>query len=257
MKIATWNVNSIRARLERVKAWLVLRQPDVLCVQETKVEDEGFPRDEFTALGYHASMHGQKTYNGVAILSRQPLTKVIKDLGGDGADTQARFLVGEVGGVKVGSLYVPNGQAVGSEKFAYKLAWLARWKAWVQAQVDTGEPWLFGGDFNIAPTDGDVYDPVAWKDQVLCHPQERQALAEVLSLGFVDLFKRFHPEENQYTWWDYRQLGFPKNRGLRIDHLLATPPLAQRCRAVTIDRDERKGAAPSDHAPVIAEFEDL
>jgi exodeoxyribonuclease-3 len=255
MKIATWNVNSIRKRLDRVTAWLAEHQPDVLCIQETKVEDPLFPRAELEAAGYQTLYHGQKTYNGVALLGREPLRNPIKGFGDGGDDGQARFLVAEVGELRVGSVYVPNGQAVGSEKFRYKLAWLARWRRWLSTHGDPTAPLVLCGDFNVAPDDRDVHDPVAWKDQVLCHPDERAALAEICTWGLSDTFRLHNQDAGHYTWWDYRQLGFPKNLGLRIDFILCSAPLAARCRSVTIDRNARKGKEPSDHAPVIAEFE--
>ena len=254
MKLATWNVNSIRKRLDRIIPWLEEHHPDVLCVQETKVEDAVFPRIEIEAAGYHVLCHGQKTYNGVAILSREPATELCRGFADGVEDSQARFLVATVGGLRVGSVYVPNGQAVGTEKFAYKLAWLARWRRWLSAHVTPAEPLAFCGDINIAPDDRDVYDPEGWKDQVLCHPDERAALAEISNWGLIDLFRRHHQEVGQYSWWDYRQLSFPKNLGLRIDLILGTPDLAARCTSITIDRNARKGQNPSDHAPVIAEL---
>jgi exodeoxyribonuclease III len=254
MKIATWNVNSIRKRLDRVTAWLAEHQPDVLCVQETKVEDHAFPRAELEAAGYHVICHGQKTYNGVALLGRAPLLNPVKGFGDGVDDVQARFLVAEIGNVRVGSVYVPNGQAVGSEKFSYKLAWLARLRRWLSTQ-DAATPLVLCGDFNVAPDDRDVHDPVAWKDQILCHPDERAALVDVCGWGLTDTFRMHNQDAGHYTWWDYRQLGFPKNLGLRIDFILCSAPLAARCRSVVIDRDARKGKEPSDHAPVIAEFE--
>jgi exodeoxyribonuclease-3 len=257
MKIATWNVNSIRARMDRLRAWLVANAPDVICLQETKVEDGAFPASDLESLGYHVAMHGQKTYNGVAVLARQPIDVVARGFGDGVEDAQARFLVVRVGQVQVGSLYVPNGQAVGSDKFVYKLAWLQRWRAWLAAHVDVGSPLVLCGDINIAPEDRDVHDPDAWRGQVMCHPDERAALAEIRRFGLVDVFRQLHPEPGQYTWWDYRQLGFPKNRGLRIDHILCTEVMAARCRSAAIDREARKGEAPSDHAPVVAEFDDL
>jgi exodeoxyribonuclease III len=254
MKIATWNVNSIRKRLDRVVPWLAQHRPDILCVQETKVEDGAFPRSEIEAAGYHVLCHGQKTYNGVAIFSQQPARDPVCGLGDGAADGQARFLVATVGEVKVGSVYVPNGQAVGSEKFAYKLEWLARWRKWLDKNADAGSPVAFCGDVNVAPDDSDVYDPEGWKDQVLCHPDERAALAEVCRWGLVDAFRQHHPEAGLYSWWDYRQLSFPRNLGLRIDLVLCTASLAARCTSIVIDRDARKGENPSDHAPVVAEF---
>jgi len=257
MKIATWNVNSIRARMERLRAWLAAQAPDVLCLQEIKVEDKAFPVEELESLGYRVAAYGQKTYNGVALLARQPFDDIVRGFGDGVEDGQSRFLVARVAGVRVGSLYVPNGQAVGTDKFAYKLAWLARWRAWLAAHAEASQPLVLCGDINIAPEDRDVYDPEAWRDQVMCHPQERAALTEVRRWGLVDVFRQLHPEPGLYTWWDYRQLGFPKNRGLRIDHILCTEAMAARCRSVVIDRDARKGETPSDHAPVVAEFDDL
>jgi len=254
MKLATWNVNSIRKRLDRVIPWLAEHRPDVLCVQETKVEDNEFPRLEIEAAGYHVTCHGQKTYNGVALLSREPVTGVSRGFADGEDDSQARFLVATVGDVRVGTVYVPNGQAVGTEKFAYKLAWLARWKRWLSVHADPGSLLALCGDLNIAPDDRDVYDPEGWKDQVLCHPDERSALAELYRWGLTDVFRQHHAEGGLYSWWDYRQLGFPKNLGLRIDLVLCTQSLTARCTSVTIDRNARKGKNPSDHAPVIAEF---
>ena len=254
MKIATWNVNSIRKRLDRVIAWVGEHQPDVLCLQETKVEDDAFPRDELESVGYHALCHGQKTYNGVALLGREPMLHPVKGFGDGGDDGQARFLVAEVDDLKVGTVYVPNGQEVGSEKFRYKLEWLGRWRRWLETSADTAAPLALCGDLNVAPEDRDVYDPAAWKDQVLCHPDERAALAKVCNWGLTDAFRLHHQEAGQYSWWDYRQLGFPRNLGLRIDMILCSAPLAARCTSVSIDRNARKGKEPSDHAPVIAEF---
>ena len=255
MKIATWNVNSIRARMERLCAWLAAQAPDVLCLQETKVEDNVFPALELESLGYHAAAYGQKTYNGVAVLARQPFDDIVRGFGDGIEDAQARFLVVRVGKLRVGSLYVPNGQAVGTDKFRYKLAWLERWRAWLATHADVSQPLVFCGDINVAPEDRDVHDPEAWRNQVMCHPDERAALAEVRRWGLVDVFRQLHSEPGLYTWWDYRQLGFPKNRGLRIDHILCTEPMAARCRSVGIDREARKGQTPSDHAPVVAEFD--
>jgi exodeoxyribonuclease III len=254
MKIATWNVNSIRKRLDRVIPWLAEHGPDVLCLQETKVEDSAFPRTDFEAVGYHVLCHGQKTYNGVALLSREPLRDPVKGFGDGGDDAQARFLLAGAGDLKVGSVYVPNGQAVGSEKFSYKLEWLARWRRWLDGKMDPSAPIVLCGDLNVALDDRDVYDPAAWKDQVLCHPAERAALAKVCGWGLSDAFRLHNQEAGHFTWWDYRQLAFPKNMGLRIDFVLCSAPLAARCTSVTIDRNARKGKEPSDHAPVIAEF---
>ncbi len=257
MKIATWNVNSIRARLDRLLAWLRERAPDVVCLQETKVEDHAFPMLELEALGYHVAAFGQKTYNGVALLARRPLQDVVRGFGDSTDDGQARFVVARVDDVRVGSVYVPNGQAVGSDKFHYKLAWLARWRDWLDRHADPAAPLVLCGDMNVAPEDRDVHDPEGWRNQILCHPDERTALAEVKRWGLTDLYRHHHPAETHFTWWDYRQLSFPKNRGLRIDHVLGTAPMTARCHSVVVDREARKGKQPSDHAPVIAEFEVL
>jgi exodeoxyribonuclease-3 len=254
MKIATWNVNSIRKRLDRVIPWIAEHRPDVLCLQETKAEDSVFPRHEFESRGYHVLCHGQKTYNGVALLTLEPARDPVCGMGDGVDDAQARFLVATVADVRVGSVYVPNGQDVSSDKFQYKLQWLARWHQWLQANADPKSPVAFCGDINVAPDDRDVYDPVAWKDQVLCHPDERAALAKVCQWGMADVFRQHHQEAGLYTWWDYRQLSFPKDMGLRIDLILCTDVLAERCTSATIDRNARKGKDPSDHAPVIAEF---
>ena len=256
MKIATWNVNSIRARMDRLCAWCTAQSPDVLCLQETKVEDDAFPLLEVQALGYHAIVHGQKTYNGVAVLTRQPAQEVARGFGDGVEDTHARFLVVRVGDVQVGSVYVPNGQAVGTDKFAYKLKWLARWRSGLASHARPTDPMVFCGDMNVAPEDLDLYDPEGWRGEVMCHPDERAGLAGVRDWGLVDVFRRLHPDVQQFTWWDYRQLSFPKNHGLRIDHILCSAPMAARCLSVGVDRDARKGPTPSDHAPVVAEFAD-
>jgi len=254
MKIATWNVNSIRKRLDRVIPWLVAHRPDVLCVQETKVEDGVFPRTEIEAAGYHVLCHGQKTYNGVALLTREPARDHVAGFGDAVADPQARFLVATVGEVRVGTVYVPNGQAVGSEKFAYKLDWLGRWSRWLAGHADPKAPMALCGDLNVAPEDRDIYDPEGFRDQIPCHPDERAALARVCDWGLTDAFRLHHPDTGAYTFWDYRQGAFHKNLGFRIDMVLCTAPLAARCTAASIDREARKGQNPSDHAPVIVEF---
>jgi exodeoxyribonuclease-3 len=254
VKIATWNVNSIRARLERVTGWVAQHRPDVLCLQETKVEDAAFPGDDFRALGYEVATHGQRTYNGVAILSRTPLTDVTRGFDDDGDEAQARLLAATTGGVRVMSVYVPNGESVDSDKFRYKLDWLGRLHTYLIRHVAATRPAMLCGDFNIAPAPLDVHDPAAWEGHVLFTTDERAALQRLLAAGLVDLVRQMHPTEPLYTWWDYRMLGFPKNRGLRIDHLLATPALAERATAAGVDRESRKGKQPSDHAAVWAEF---
>ena len=254
MKIATWNVNSIGVRLERLLRWLAAHQPDVLCLQETKVVDEKFPFAEIEKAGYRAHAFGQKTYNGVALLSRAPLEEVARGFGDAALDVQARLIAGRSGGVTVMSVYVPNGAEVGSEKWAYKLDWLKRLGRHLAERHRADEPLVLCGDFNVAPDQRDVALPEAWASSVLFHPEARRALQELLAFGLVDVFRRHHAEGGFYSWWDYRMLAFPKNDGLRIDHLFATPPYAARSTEAAIDRQERKGKQPSDHAPVYAVF---
>jgi exodeoxyribonuclease-3 len=236
--------------------WLDANRPDVACLQETKVEDESFPFAELAERGWVAAIHGQRSYNGVAILAREAPTDVVRGFADGTDDPQARFMVARVGGVRVASVYVPNGEAVGTAKFAYKLSWMRRWRAWLDAHATPGEPLAICGDFNVAPDDRDVHDPRLWKDRIHCHPDERRALAHVRAFGLTDLFRAKNPDQKLFTWWDYRQLAFPKNHGLRIDHIDVTAPLVARCLSVRIDREARKGAEPSDHAPVIAELSD-
>jgi exodeoxyribonuclease III len=252
-KVATWNVNSVNARLERLLAFLAREKPDAVLLQEIKCEEVKFPREAILAAGYSAAVFGQKTYNGVAILSPQPATEVHCGFGDGGLD-EARFIVATVQGVRVASAYIPNGQAVGAEKYHYKLDWLKRLTQRVGPEVKKGTPFILGGDFNVAPEDRDVHDPAAWKDQILCSPPEREALQKVVDLGLGDTFRKFHSDPGLYSWWDYRMLGFQKNKGLRIDFLLANAPALDACRNARIDRDERRGTLPSDHAPVLAEF---
>lgn len=256
MKIATWNVNSIRVRRERLLAWLSTHKPDVLCLQEIKVLDEAFPRDEIVAAGYECHTFGQKTYNGVALLVRRGIEvqDVKRGMLDDVDDPQARLIDAKINGVHVICVYVPNGSEVGSPKYEYKLAWYERLGRYLKTHHHVDEPLVLCGDFNVAPDDRDVAQPEQWKDSVLCHPTMRQALENLVQFGLVDLFRQVQPEGGHYSWWDYRMLAFPKNNGLRIDLVYATPTLAKRCSAVTIDRDERKGEGPSDHVPVMAEF---
>ena len=256
MKIATWNVNSVRARFERLMAFLAREQPDVLCLQELKVTDSEFPRLELEAAGWHAVVHGQKTYNGVAIVARTEPDEVRIGLGDEVTDGEARLIAATVRGVRVISAYVPNGQVVGSDKWAYKLGWLARLGGHLARHYGTEQPLALCGDFNVAPADQDVAFVEKWRDSVLCHEDARARLREVVAWGLTDAIRMHHHEVGPFTWWDYRMLGFPKGNGLRIDHILMTPPLAARCTGATVDRDERKGKLPSDHAPVIAVFDD-
>lgn len=255
MKVATWNVNSIRARLARLMGFLERHGPDVVCLQETKVVDEVFPADELRELGYLATVVGQKTYNGVAILSKTAPEQVVSGFGDGGDDSQARLVGGTIEGARFYSVYVPNGRSVGSEAYAYKLEWLGRLLRMLDKEHDPSLPLVVTGDFNVAPANLDVHDPEAWRDELLCSGPERQALASLLDWGLVDAFRALNPDAGLYTWWDYRRLGFPKNKGLRIDHVLLTRPLLERCKAVEIDREERKGKGASDHAPVLAHID--
>jgi exodeoxyribonuclease III len=255
VKLATWNVNSVRAREERLLAFLERQQPDVVCLQELKVSEAEFPLDALERAGYRAAVFGQRTYNGVAILSRAELDEVERGLGEAIDDGQARLIRARTLGVRVLCAYFPNGQVVGSPKYEYKLAWMRALGEHLRRHHDPAEPLALCGDFNVAPDERDVDRPDEWKDSVLCHADARAALEEIRAWGLLDVFRRHHQEGGLYTWWDYRMLGFPKNNGLRIDHVWATPPLARRSTAAEVDRDERKGKRPSDHAPLIATFE--
>ena len=254
MKLVTWNVNSIRQRLERLQALLARHAPDVVCLQETKVVDAEFPADELRAAGYESVAVGQKSYNGVAILAKLALAEVAKGFRDGGDDAQARLLAATVAGVRVICAYAPNGQSLGSEKYAFKLEWYERLRKLLEREADPARELALVGDFNVAPSDLDVHDPEAWRGQVLCSEPERAALARLCDWGLVDAFRDKYPERVAFTWWDYRELGFPKNKGLRIDHLLLTAPLRARLDDVVIDRQERKGKLPSDHAPVLGTF---
>jgi exodeoxyribonuclease-3 len=255
MKLATWNVNSIRARLERVIPWLDAARPDVLCMQELKVEEKDFPAEAFTAIGYEVARVCQKTYNGVAIASRTPITDVRCGLDDGEDDPQARLIAGTVGGIRVISAYVPNGQAVPSDKYQYKLRWLERLRRYLDTHHKPDEPLLLCGDFNVAPEDRDVYDPVGWANEPLFHIDARRGLENVRAWGLTDTFRMHHQDAGVYSWWDYRMLAFPKGRGLRIDHVFVSKPLEARCSAAWIDREARKGKQPSDHAPCLVQLD--
>ena len=258
MKIATWNVNSIKARMDRLHAFLARHEPDVLCLQELKLEEAAFPHLELVEKGYRAVVLGQKSYNGVAILARgerAELADVATGLGAGHDTANARAIAATVGGLRVISVYVPNGGAAGSEKYAYKLEWLDRLIAHLRELLERGEPLIVCGDFNVAPDDLDVARPAEWSDSVLCVPEVRERFGELLALGLVDCVRKHHPEGGVYSWWDYRMLGFQKGNGMRIDHVLAAPSVAARCRAAYVDRNERKGKLPSDHAPVLVELD--
>jgi exodeoxyribonuclease III len=253
MKIATWNVNSLKVRLPQVLDWLAAASPDILCLQETKLTDENFPVDDIRAAGYYAVYAGQKTYNGVAILSRKEAADIITDIPGL-EDPQRRILGATIDGIRILNLYVVNGQEVGGEKYHYKLQWLERMADYIRGQLKTHERFVALGDFNIAPEDRDVHDPVLWHERILCSTPERQALQHILDLGLSDVFRRFEQEEGSFSWWDYRAAAFRRNMGLRIDLILASAALAGKCTACTIDKAPRRQERPSDHAPVQAEF---
>lgn len=249
MKIATWNVNSLRARLGHALDWLRANPVDVIGLQELKLQDEQFPRAEFEALGYQAAVNGQKTYNGVALLSRHPLADMVRDIP-DFPDPQKRVIAATVQGVRIVNIYVPNGQAVGSEKYQYKLKWLAALRDYLRGELIRHPHLAVTGDFNVAPTDADVHDPVAWDGQVLCSALERDGFRALLGLGLEDAFCLFPRPEQVYTWWDYRQAAFRRNLGLRIDHVLLSTELAKNCLSCQIDTGPRGLERPSDHAPV-------
>ena len=253
MKLATWNVNSLKVRLPHVLDWLASEQPDVLCLQETKQEDKAFPYADLEAAGYYAIHNGQKTYNGVAILSKREAIDVLRDIPGFD-DPQKRVIAATYRDVRVVCAYIPNGSEVGSEKYAYKLRWLKALHDWLGTELQRHPRLALLGDYNIAPADIDVHDPQAWKDQVLCSEQERAAFHELAALGLSDAFRLFEQPEKSFSWWDYRMMGFRRNHGLRIDHILLSKPLASQCSACRIDKTPRKLERPSDHAPVIAEL---
>ncbi|HMM56549.1 MAG: exodeoxyribonuclease III [Xanthomonadales bacterium PRO7] len=253
MKIATWNVNSLKVRLPHLREWLGSATPDIVALQETKTEDASFPADEIAAMGYRVAFSGQKTYNGVAILARETPRDVVTDIPGLD-DPQRRILIATVGDVRVANLYVVNGQEVGSDKFAYKLDWLAKVRAYLADEIRRHPNLVVLGDFNIAPDDRDVHDPQAWHEQVLCSTPERDAFKSILGLGFADSFRLFNDEAGHFSWWDYRQAAFRRNLGLRIDLILASEALRSRCRASVIDRMPRTWERPSDHAPAVLEL---
>ena len=253
MKLATWNVNSLAVRLPQVLDWLAANQPDVLCLQETKLTDDKFTHAEFKAAGYESQWFGQKTYNGVALLSKTPAADIVKNIFGFD-DEQTRVIAGTVGDVRVIGAYFPNGQAPGSDKFEYKMRWLAALREWIASEMAKHPQLVLMGDFNIAPEDRDVCDPVAWAGQIHCTPEEREHFQRLLSLGLNDAFRLFEQAPKQYSWWDYRMLAFRRNQGLRIDHILVSEALKQRVTACTIDKLPRKNERPSDHAPVVVEL---
>lgn len=252
MRIATWNVNSVRARLPRVLAWLAKVRPDVACLQETKCVDDDFPYEEIESLGYHVEAYGQKTYNGVAFLSRDTPSDVVRGLPDDDPGAEARAIAATFGDVRVLNLYVVNGKDVGNPAYLKKLAWMERVASYVAGAFPVSDKIVVTGDMNCTFDDRDVYDPVRWHEQILCSTPERAALTKIMSPGFVDAFRARHAEGGHYTWWDFRTRGFQRGNGLRIDHFLMSPPAYEACTGVEIDIEERGREKPSDHAPVIA-----
>jgi len=253
LKVATWNVNSLNVRLPQVLAWCDMSQPDILALQETKLTDERFPAAQLLDAGYHSVFSGQKTYNGVAILSKEPCEDMVTDIAGLD-DPQRRILAATIGDLRVINLYVVNGSEPGSEKFDYKMHWLERVTAWLASEMQTFENVIVMGDFNIAPDDRDVHDPLSWKERILCTTQEREALQTIVDLGFIDTFRQFEQAEGVWSWWDYRMNAFRRKMGLRIDLILASATMAEVCRASYVDMEPRRQDRPSDHAPAIAEF---
>jgi exodeoxyribonuclease-3 len=255
LTLATWNVNSLKVRLPHLLDWLATHRVDIICLQETKTVDESFPVAALAEAGYAAAYTGQKTYNGVAVLTRKdslpPARDVVAALPGF-EDPQKRLIGATIGDLRVVCAYFPNGQAVGSEKYDYKLRWIAALTAWLRAELAAHPRLALAGDFNIAPEDRDVHDPKAWAGQVLFSEPEKQAFRDLLALGLVDSFRLFEQPERSYTWWDYRMQAFRRKMGLRIDHVLLSATLAQQCTACTIDVEPRRREQPSDHAPVIA-----
>ena len=255
MKIASWNVNSVRARLAHVEAWLKARQPDVLLLQELK--GTAFPSEEFRALGYHSEAVMQKAYNGVAVLSRKPLRVISTTLHGDEQDSHARYLETKIDGLRVVNIYLPNGNPIGTEKFAYKLAWMDRLAAQMDLWLQDATPTVIGGDFNVIPEDIDCHKPASWAKDALFQPEVKQRYRALLDRGYVDAFRTLRPgETGQFTFWDYFRQAFEVNRGIRIDHFLLSPSLAPRLQACEIDKGPRGQEKPSDHTPIILTLQD-
>jgi exodeoxyribonuclease-3 len=254
MKIATWNVNSMNVRQPHVIEWLQTHEPDVLVLQEIKQVTEKFPTDELQAIGYHSIASGQKTYNGVAVISKSAANDPVTDFP-DLDDPQRRILASTIGDVRIIDLYIPNGSEVGSEKYDYKLAWLSSLHRFLADEMKAHEKLVVLGDFNIAPADADVHDPKGWGEGILCSPPERKALRDLIDLGLTDVFRKFEHPEKTFSWWDYRAAGFRRNAGLRIDLILTSGAMTEHCMACYVDKEPRAWERPSDHAPVIAEFD--
>ena len=255
MKIATWNVNSIIARLPLVTRWLVKEQPDVLCMQETKCSDDKFPVLELKSAGYECLLFGQQSYNGVAIASRAGCANETRGFPGDDTGSQSRLLMAEIAGINLVNVYIPNGQSVGSEKYQFKLQWMKRLRELLDQKYQKSANVLLCGDFNVAPDERDVHDPRLWQNRILFSEAERDALEHIKDWGFTDTFRLHTQDGGHYSWWDYRAGGFRRNLGLRIDHIWVSPPLVERNRKTWIDKEPRAWERPSDHAPVVAEFE--
>ena len=253
MRVVSWNINSLRKRQERLLNWLASTQPDVVCLQETKCTDEQFPVLDLKAAGYHAAVHGQKSYNGVAIISKIEPTEVRPALCDEEEDPQARVIAATIGGLRIYSIYAPNGQTVGSPAYDYKMRWYERLRNCLQRE-SPAQQLVVCGDFNVAPKEEDIYDPDLWRGAIMCSDGERKVFEQLCAIGLVDTLRLHHPESGLFSWWDYRMLSFPKNRGLRIDAILASESLTSRCSAAGIEREMRKGKEPSDHAPVWAAF---
>ena len=257
LKIASWNVNSVKARLPNVLAWLSEAAPDAVLLQEIKTVEENFPALEIEDLGYGIAVCGQKTYNGVAILSKRPIEDVVRGLPGDESDEQARYIEAVIDRtVRVASIYLPNGNPTDSEKYPYKLAWMDRLRAHIQDLLGHEEIALFGGDYNVCPSDDDVYDPQAWRDDALCRPESRSRFQALINLGLTDAFRALHPELGAYTFWDYQKGRWQRDEGLRIDHLLLSPQGADRLAACEVDKGPRGKQKASDHTPIWCELEE-
>ena len=254
IRIATWNVNSIKVRIGHLLDWLHETNPDVVLLQETKVEDGKFPALEIEDRGYNVETLGQKTYNGVAILARSPIEDVVRGLPGDSSDIQARYLEATIGGIRIASLYLPNGNPVASDKFPYKIGWMERLRDRVRGLLDDEETFVLGGDYNICPDDIDIYDPGDFAADALCQPESRGLFREILYMGVTEAFRALHPDEVAYSYWDFQRRSWEKNNGLRIDHLLLSPSAADQLSAAGIDRDMRGRERPSDHVPAWCEL---
>jgi len=254
VRIATWNVNSIKARLANLLEWAAAAKPDILLLQELKCVEENFPRLEIEALGYHVAAVGQKSYNGVALLSREPIENLVFRLPGEETDDQARYVEGTTFGLRVASLYLPNGNPTDSDKYPYKLRWMERLERHAQDLLETEQAFLLGGDYNVCPTDDDVYDPQAFKDDALCRPESRQAFRRLVNLGLTEAWRALHGAPHVYSYWDYTRRAFENDDGLRIDHFLLSPQAADRLTACEIDREPRGRDKASDHTPVICEI---